>query len=75
MYQSKIKVEDDQLRDPSRSVYPIRTDDRPKRVIDHESRLIQNRYQPYGANQKGNGPRTTLQGAEGEANKGPIAEA
>ncbi|XP_070031795.1 uncharacterized protein [Nicotiana tomentosiformis] len=54
-YQSKIRVEDDQLRAPSGSVYPIRADDKFKRVVDHESRPVQYRYQPYSTDRKGNG--------------------
>ncbi|XP_009617328.1 uncharacterized protein [Nicotiana tomentosiformis] len=54
-YQSKIKVKDDQLGAHSGSVYPIKTNDRPKRVVDHESRPVRDRYQPYNADRRGNG--------------------
>jgi len=54
-YQSKIKVENDHLRAPFGSVYPIRTSDRPKRVVDHEPRPNRDRYQPYSGDRRGNG--------------------
>ncbi|XP_070047298.1 uncharacterized protein [Nicotiana tomentosiformis] len=54
-YQSKIRVEDDQLGAPSRSVYPIRTVDRIKRDIDREPRLNRDRYQPYNGDRRTNG--------------------
>nr|XP_009803312.1 PREDICTED: uncharacterized protein LOC104248708 [Nicotiana sylvestris] len=46
-YQSKIRIEDDQIGAPSRSVYPIRPVDRVKRDIDREPRSNRDRYQPY----------------------------
>ncbi|XP_070046896.1 uncharacterized protein [Nicotiana tomentosiformis] len=55
-YQSKIRVEDDQLGAPSRSVYPIRDSDRSKRDIDHEPRSSRDWYQPYNGDRKGNRP-------------------
>ena len=39
-YQSKIRVEDDQLGAPSGFVYPIRADNGSKRVVDHEPRSV-----------------------------------
>ncbi|XP_070043127.1 uncharacterized protein [Nicotiana tomentosiformis] len=54
-YQSKIRVEDDQLGAPSESIYPVRTIDRVKRDIDHELRLNRDRYQPYNEDQKNSG--------------------
>ncbi|XP_070036106.1 uncharacterized protein [Nicotiana tomentosiformis] len=56
MYQSKIRVEDDQLGTPSGSVYPSRTIDRGKRDIDREPRSNRDRYQPYGGDQRNNEP-------------------
>nr|XP_009608398.1 uncharacterized protein LOC104102405 [Nicotiana tomentosiformis] len=46
-YQSKIRVEDDQLGVPYGFVYPIRTNDKSKRVVDHEPRP--NRDRPLRA--------------------------
>ncbi|XP_070055424.1 uncharacterized protein [Nicotiana tomentosiformis] len=54
-YQSKIKVEDDQLGAPSGTVYPIRPIDRIKRDIDREPRSNRDRYQPYNRDRRGNG--------------------
>ncbi|XP_070037198.1 uncharacterized protein [Nicotiana tomentosiformis] len=54
-YQSKIRVEDDQLGGPSRSVYPVRASERSKRDIDHESKSNRDRYQPYNGDRRGNG--------------------
>ncbi|XP_070057051.1 uncharacterized protein [Nicotiana tomentosiformis] len=59
-YQSKIRVEDDQLGDPSGSVYPNRTIDRVKRDIDREPQLNNDRYQPYGGDRRNNMPRHNL---------------
>ncbi|XP_070045463.1 uncharacterized protein [Nicotiana tomentosiformis] len=47
MYQLKIRVEDDQHGVPYGSVYPIRSNDRYRKVMDHESRPSRDRYQPY----------------------------
>ncbi|XP_070037196.1 uncharacterized protein [Nicotiana tomentosiformis] len=54
-YQWKIKVEDDQLGDPSGSVYPVRTFDRVKKDIHREPRPNRDQYQPYNRDQKSSG--------------------
>ncbi|XP_070034677.1 uncharacterized protein [Nicotiana tomentosiformis] len=51
-YQSKIRVEDDQLRGPSGFVYPVRTFDSVKREIDREPRQTRDRYQLYNEDRK-----------------------
>ncbi|XP_070020257.1 uncharacterized protein [Nicotiana sylvestris] len=56
-YQSKIRVEDDQLGDPSRSVYPIRPLDKIKRDIDREPRSNRDQYQPYNGDHRNIGSR------------------
>ncbi|XP_070007251.1 uncharacterized protein [Nicotiana sylvestris] len=53
-YQSKIRVEDDQLGAPSGSVYPNRFAAKPPRDADRESRSNNERYQPY-VEQRNNG--------------------
>nr|XP_009796402.1 PREDICTED: uncharacterized protein LOC104242986 [Nicotiana sylvestris] len=53
-YQSKIRVEGDQLGAPSRSIYPIRTNDRSRKVIDHEPRPSRDRYQTHNRDRRGN---------------------
>nr|XP_009769972.1 PREDICTED: uncharacterized protein LOC104220739 [Nicotiana sylvestris] len=55
-YQSKIRVKDDQLGALSGSIYPNRSEGRIQRDIDKEHRSNRDRYQPYRANQKNNGP-------------------
>ncbi|XP_070040734.1 uncharacterized protein [Nicotiana tomentosiformis] len=52
-YQSKIRVEDDQLGAPSVSVYPFRASDRSKRDIDREPRSSRDRYQSYNGDRRG----------------------
>ncbi|XP_070055471.1 uncharacterized protein [Nicotiana tomentosiformis] len=54
-YQSKIRVEDDQLGTPSRSVHLVRITDRVKRDTDHEPRSNQDRYQPYNRDRRSSG--------------------
>nr|XP_009595481.1 uncharacterized protein LOC104091771 [Nicotiana tomentosiformis] len=54
-YRSKIRVEDDQLGGPSGSVYPNRVNDRSKRIMDQEPRLVRDRYQLYNSDKIGNG--------------------
>ncbi|XP_070022293.1 uncharacterized protein [Nicotiana sylvestris] len=56
-YQSKIRVEDDQLGAPSGFVYPNRSDGRVQRDIDREPRSKKDRYQPYSADCRNNKPR------------------
>ncbi|XP_070054409.1 uncharacterized protein [Nicotiana tomentosiformis] len=46
-YQSKIRVKDDQLGAPSKSIYLARTLDRAKRDIDREPGSNGDRYRPY----------------------------
>ncbi|XP_009769347.2 uncharacterized protein [Nicotiana sylvestris] len=46
-YQSKIRVEDDQLWATSKSIYPNRPMDRIKRDIDREPRSNRDQYQSY----------------------------
>ncbi|XP_070053686.1 uncharacterized protein [Nicotiana tomentosiformis] len=70
MYQSKLKVEDDHLGPPSRSVYPIRTSDRSKRVVDHEPRLNRYKYQPYNRDRRGNGSGCNPARSERRSNRG-----
>nr|XP_009628722.1 uncharacterized protein LOC104119033 [Nicotiana tomentosiformis] len=47
-------------RTPSGSAYPIRTNDRSKRVIDQEPRLVRDRYQLYSLDRRGNESRRHL---------------
>ncbi|XP_070043106.1 uncharacterized protein [Nicotiana tomentosiformis] len=54
-YQSKIRVEDDQLGAHSESVYPVRTLDRVKRDIDREPRSNRDRYLPYNKDRMSSG--------------------
>ncbi|XP_070055228.1 uncharacterized protein [Nicotiana tomentosiformis] len=54
-YQSKIRVEDGQLRAPSGSVYPIIPVDILKRDSDREPRLNRDRYQPYNGDRRSSG--------------------
>ncbi|XP_070047061.1 uncharacterized protein [Nicotiana tomentosiformis] len=56
-YQSKIRVEDDQLGAPSWSVYPLRPVDRIKRDIDREMRLNRDRYRSYNGDHMRRGSR------------------
>ncbi|XP_019266189.1 PREDICTED: uncharacterized protein LOC109243675 [Nicotiana attenuata] len=51
----KNRVEDDQLGAPSGSAYPIRTNDRSKRVVDHETRPSKDRYQLYRRDRRSDG--------------------
>ncbi|XP_070040524.1 uncharacterized protein [Nicotiana tomentosiformis] len=55
-YQSKIRVEDDQLGTPSGSVYPNRPVGITLSDIDREPRSNRDRYQPYNANHRNTGP-------------------
>ncbi|XP_070032717.1 uncharacterized protein [Nicotiana tomentosiformis] len=54
-YQSKIRVEYNQLGAPSGSVYLVRTSDRVKRDINRESRSNKDMYQPYNGDQRSSG--------------------
>ncbi|XP_070022193.1 uncharacterized protein [Nicotiana sylvestris] len=56
-YQSKIRVEDNQLGAPSGSVYPVRPIDRVERDIDREPRSNKDRYQPYNEDRRSNRSR------------------
>nr|XP_009800633.1 PREDICTED: uncharacterized protein LOC104246520 [Nicotiana sylvestris] len=55
-YQSKIRVEDGRLGAPSGSVYPNRSEGKIQRDIDREPRSNRDRYQPYSADRRNNGP-------------------
>ncbi|XP_070036599.1 uncharacterized protein [Nicotiana tomentosiformis] len=55
-YQSKIRVEDDQLGAPPESIYHIISIDRTKRDINRETRSNMDRYQPYNGEYSGNKP-------------------
>ncbi|XP_070025066.1 uncharacterized protein [Nicotiana sylvestris] len=59
-YQSKIRVEDDQLGTPIGSIYPDKPVDRVKRDVDRESRSNRDRYQPYNGDRRNNGPGTLI---------------
>nr|XP_009615295.1 uncharacterized protein LOC104108045 [Nicotiana tomentosiformis] len=74
-YQSKIRVEDDQLGAPSKSIYPARTLDRPKRDIDREPGSNGDRYRPYNGDQisseSGRNPmRNDKRNDRGRSNRG-----
>nr|XP_016459902.1 PREDICTED: uncharacterized protein LOC107783448 [Nicotiana tabacum] len=51
----KIRVEVNHLRALFGSIYLTKTEDRPKRVVDHESRPVRDRCQPYSIDRRGNG--------------------
>ncbi|XP_070005147.1 uncharacterized protein [Nicotiana sylvestris] len=56
-YQSKIRVEDDQLGTPSKFVYLNRPKDRIKSDIDREPWSNRDRYQPYNGDRRGSSSR------------------
>ncbi|XP_070040173.1 uncharacterized protein [Nicotiana tomentosiformis] len=78
-YQSKLKVEDDQLRALSGSVYPVRTFDRVRRDIYHEPRSNRDRYQPYNGDRRSSGSgrnpmRNERRNDRGQNNRGLMSK-
>ncbi|XP_070036913.1 uncharacterized protein [Nicotiana tomentosiformis] len=55
LYQSKIRVGNDQLGEPSKSIYPSKTLDRAKRDIDREPGSNGDRYRPYNGDRMSSG--------------------
>ncbi|XP_070049438.1 uncharacterized protein [Nicotiana tomentosiformis] len=78
-YQSKIRVEDDQLGTTSDSVYPNRSAARNQRDIDRESRSNKDRYQPYIADRRNDGPgcnstRNDRRSDQGQSSRGLMSK-
>ncbi|XP_070039599.1 uncharacterized protein [Nicotiana tomentosiformis] len=69
-YQSKIKVEDDQLGAPSGSIYSVRSVDKVRRDIDREPRSNRDRFHPYNGDRIGGGSGWNLAKSERRSDRG-----
>ncbi|XP_070032291.1 uncharacterized protein [Nicotiana tomentosiformis] len=68
-YQSTLGSRTTNLEPPG-SIYPIRANDRSKRVVDHESRPVRDQYQSYSADRRGNGSEHHLTRNEKRVDRG-----
>ncbi|XP_019225956.1 PREDICTED: uncharacterized protein LOC109207483 [Nicotiana attenuata] len=77
-YQSKIRVQDDQLGTPSGSVHPNRFATKPPRDTDRGSRFNKERYRPYIEDRRNvsrrNAPRNDRRVDRGQSSRGLIGK-